>query len=444
MNTTFSKLTRKLQTKASSEDGAMTAFGLLMFVSSCALGGIALDMSNALQVRTQLQVAADSAAHAALVERQSGGTEPEAIVAALAVVERALPSEVYGNTLLPEDIVFGLWDQGTRTFTPSIGADDAVMVDTSRLVGRGNRVRAFLLRFAGVPGFDVVRRSIADTYVPTCMLEGFVGDQYVDVTSNNLYTSGFCIHSNGYVALNSNNIYEPGVIVSMPDKRDVVLPSSGMESNDGLEESLRDGYYEINAAGRVDMMLNGIIDINSPVYPDYLTSPLPVTVEWKGQLDETVWQEGRIHQITCPNTNQSISIPTSTVLREGVLITNCKVAFGSGAAAEDVTIITTSTAEASITGASGIRMGRKDDCAPGGGAQFFSLGGFRAPAGMEMNGSRIVAAGSVSFAADVGSINGASVISDQHINATASGRIGFCGPDGLPIWYEPEFFRIVQ
>ncbi|MDG4647856.1 pilus assembly protein TadG-related protein [Roseibacterium sp. SDUM158017] len=435
-------LVRKSASLLAREDGAMTAFGLIMFVVSCALGGIALDVSNSIRLRTHLQIAADSAAHAALVARQTQG-EAEAIDAALRMVHDALPSDLHGSVLLPEDIVFGIWDQATRAFTPSLGATDAVMVDTARMAARGNGVRTFLLSFVGVDSFDVVRRSIANTYFPTCMLEGFVGDEYVAVTSGNTYTSGFCIHSNGYASLNNNNVYERGAIVSMPDRRDVVLPNGGWASNIGIEDALRDGYYEIDAAGRVGAMLQTLASPGSPAYPEFLTSTDVVTLNWQDPIDATVWQTGRIHQVSCANGNQRVRVTNDTVLREGVLITNCEIAFGSGTAVEDVTVVTTSTSVDSITGAAGIRMGVDDNCAPGGGAQFFTLGGLRVPSGFKMYGSRVVAGGAVSFTADVGGIDGVSVISDQHVEATAGGEVGFCGIEGLPDWAAPRFYRIV-
>ncbi|TFL15988.1 pilus assembly protein TadG-related protein [Jannaschia formosa] len=427
---------------ASSEEGAMTAFGLFLFTAACAIGGLAIDVSNAMRIRTQLQVAADSAAHAALVARQTE-SEASAIAAALAVVERSLPAAIHGTVIETADVVFGEWDETLRTFVASPGAKEAVFVDTSRVDQRGNAVNTFLLKLIGFEAFSVIRQSVAHVYNPTCMLEGFVAESYVDVTSNNYYTSGFCIHSNGYIEVSSNNTYEEGVIVSMPDRQDIVLPNSGLETNVGLAEALRDSYYEIDAADRVLAMKQGITNPSSPYYPDYLISPMPRTLDWKNKLDETTWQPGYIHEATCNSTNQRLNVPQDTVLRQGVLITNCEVSFGSGAAVEDVTVITTSPSVNSITGAAGIRMGVDDDCAPGGGAQFFTLGGLRVPASFRIFGSQVIAGGPVNFVADTGGVDGALVVSDQSIEATSGGTIGFCGVDGLPDWAKRPYYRIV-
>ncbi|PWJ18087.1 pilus assembly protein TadG-related protein [Jannaschia seohaensis] len=427
---------------ATDESGGITVFGLFLFMACCGMAGLALDVSHAFLTRTKLQAAADSAAHAALVARQTQ-TETEAAQIALDVVERSLPAAANGQVITTDDVVFGLWDETLRTFVASTGAKDAVMVDTARIEARGNPVGAFLLRIVGQDSFSVLRKSVAYTFEPRCMLEGFVGEEYVDVTSNNYYTQGFCIHSNGYVEVSSNNTYEEGVIVSMPDRNDIVLPSSGWESNDGLREAMRDSYYEINAAERVAIMRAGLTDPTSPIYPDYLTTHFPVTLSWQSVIDETTWQPGRIHEVTCNSSNQRVRVAGGTVLRRGVLITNCEVAFGADAAAEDVNLVTTSPSLDSITGASGIRMGLDDDCAPGGGAQFFTLGGMRVPASFRIFGSRVIAGGPVSFVADTGGIDGAHVVSDAYVSATAGGTIGFCGVEGLPEWYKQRYYRIV-
>ena len=46
------------------ESGGMTVFGLYITLIALVLGGLALDVSNAIRMRTMLQMTADSAAHA--------------------------------------------------------------------------------------------------------------------------------------------------------------------------------------------------------------------------------------------------------------------------------------------------------------------------------------------------------------------------------------------
>ncbi len=171
------------------EDGAMTAFGLILFIAMVCVGGLGLDVANLITVRTHLQMAADSAAHAALMAREFK-SESEAKAIAVQIAQRALPVSKYGDTIKAEDIQFGKWDVVNDEFQIIPGSDDGVLVSTQRLAGRDNAVVSYFLRFVGFQNFDVVAESVYETYYPTCFREGFVAQDRVDVQSNNLYTTG--------------------------------------------------------------------------------------------------------------------------------------------------------------------------------------------------------------------------------------------------------------
>ena len=55
------------------EDGSTTILSLFLFLIALILGGLAIDFNKVISERTQLQVAADSAAHAALYTREKNG-----------------------------------------------------------------------------------------------------------------------------------------------------------------------------------------------------------------------------------------------------------------------------------------------------------------------------------------------------------------------------------
>jgi Flp pilus assembly protein TadG len=78
-----------------SERGFFTVFSLYTLIVMILLTGFALDLANHYSARTQLQVAADSAAHAALVTRQRGDLE-DAKARALALHELNMPRGRYG------------------------------------------------------------------------------------------------------------------------------------------------------------------------------------------------------------------------------------------------------------------------------------------------------------------------------------------------------------
>ena len=194
------------------QEGSISIFGLFMLIACAIVGGLGLDVMSAMNTRTKLQVAADSAAHAALMARQDF-TEAEAKAIGVAVAQLTLPPSKYGNTISAADIQFGTWDTTTDAFSVAAGVDDAVLVSTQNATSRGNPMGTFFLRFVGMGSLDVVSQSVFETYMPTCFREGFVAENRVDVQSNNTYGNGFCIHSNDHVEINNGNTFMDGTIV---------------------------------------------------------------------------------------------------------------------------------------------------------------------------------------------------------------------------------------
>ena len=431
----------RLARRLAAEDGGMTVFGLYITLIALVIGGLALDVSNAIRMRTMLQMTADSAAHAALLVRETGTVE-EAQAAAMDVVEGIMPRAHYGDTVLASDIVFGDWDDVSQTFTADPSSRRAVLVDANQIAERNNAVDVFLLQFAGLDRWNLLRQSVFTTYLPGCFREGFVAEDVVDVTSGNTYKAGFCIHSNTHVELNNGNVFETGAIVSMPDRADVVIPASGMTSNPGLPEALRDGSYYLRIVARIEAIIAGVEDPGSPYYPVYLDPAATVTLDPKDKITEAVWQEGRIHRLTCKNSKTKVDVPTNTTLREGVLVTNCTIKFGQGTVLEDVVMVTTSTEVDSFNAAQGLQLGKDDGCLPGGGAQLVTRGGVKVPQGLRLFGGQILAAGDVSFTSDAGGYEGGSIVSGGRIDGTTNSVMGACGATGTEENFTASYFRM--
>jgi len=205
-------LSKKFSGFLASQDGAMAIGGLVFIVFILAVGGLAVDVSNAVNQRAQLQVTADATAHDALYTRNKDLTKTadEAKAEALALGDFNMPSAAYGPVLTASDIEFGVWDRTTRHFTPDPTSRSAVRVKTHRDEAGGNEVATHLLKLAGFESWDIRTDSVFETYVPDCLREGFVAEHMVDIQSNNAYLNGFCIHSNDIVSINSNNYFEEG------------------------------------------------------------------------------------------------------------------------------------------------------------------------------------------------------------------------------------------
>lgn len=424
------------------ESGSTFIFGFFLSLAFFMIGGLAIDVSNAYMNRTQLQVAADSAAHAALFMRNTEHSEAEAKAQALAVADVAMPATTFGNILRPEDIQFGTWNRATSTFTASAGSKDAVQVDTARLAERKNPVATYFLRIFNIASWDIRSRTVFETYIPACMREGFVGQDVVDMQSGNTFTNGFCIHSQTWVEFNSGNFFDKDVVVSMPDTGDVVVPASGFDSNTGLEAALRDMSYPLDVVDRVNQILTGVTQPDSPYYRDYISSSAVTKVNRNRKLDASTLSPGHIYNIECNSSNQTAQIPQGTVLSEVVIITNCELKLGQGSALEDAALITTNRSDDAISAASGVRLGRDDNCADGGGAQLVTLGGVKIPAQLELYGGQIVAAGNITFSSDADGIQGASIVAGGTIDGTTGTTMGFCGT-GMEDNFERQYFRLV-
>jgi Flp pilus assembly protein TadG len=419
------------------EDGGLTVLNLFFLATIGILAGIAIDVANVVSARTQLQATADAAAHAALVERE-WHTKQEATDRALAIALQNMPKERFGEVLKPQNIIFGDYDRATGTFTEDVNSRNAVLVQTERLDQNNNAISTFLLQFVGLWNWDVRTSSIFETFVPTCLLEGFVAQDVVDIQSNNSYFNGFCIHSNAYVSINNNNFFQSGTVVSMPDTSlmQVSITGNGEDKNEGLEEALHEGKWFIKILNRLDQIVVGVQDRQSRFARDY-TKNFNVVNLTKNTVDPSDLTKGRIYKVSC----NSKFIFNSGIYDEVVFIADCPIQFKNGAEFHSSIIITTDTSAKSMYAPNNLTLGLADNCAPGGGSQLITYGGFEVASSLELHGSQIIAAGDVTFSANANGIQGASIVSGGRIDGTSNMNFSFCG-SGMEHNLLAEYFRL--
>lgn len=444
-------LTDRARDMLRGEAGGITAFALLILVACLMMGGLAVDYANAIAARSRLQVTADAVAHAALYSRELKSAD-EARQIALQIAAENMPPSRYGTVLTADDIRFGRWDETKRKFIEDPAARDAVLVTTRQAESNGNGVPVLLLKLAGLNAWNVTTQSVYTTYYPSCFREGFVAMDRVDMQSNGTFKAGFCIHSQSYVSVSSNNTFEPGVVVSMPDKRNIDLPASGFKSNTGLAQALRDGSYAPRILNRIDDIFMGAEEpfdygvgymiAGSPYYRDYLDSGNIVTVNYKKGITAGTIQEGRIHRATCPNPKTHMTIESDAVIRKAVLITNCRLQIKAGAVIEDAVILVDNTDAKSVFASSDITLGRDDGCAEGGDVQLVTRGGVEFASKVNIYGSQILAAGDVSMTANADGIEGASIVAGGKLDVTSNGAFGFCNGAGMNNNFEAAYFRM--
>lgn len=162
------------------QEGGANVMAVFLLATSLLLAGYAIDTANAVRARTDLQVTADTAAHAALLARELK-SPAEARTAALNLVERNMPAAAHGLVLRPEDIVFGRWDRDTRTFTPDESSRKAVRVVARQSETRGNGIDTYLLKLVGFDQWDLASTAVFTTYRPNCTEEGMVSQVRVDL-----------------------------------------------------------------------------------------------------------------------------------------------------------------------------------------------------------------------------------------------------------------------
>lgn len=428
------------------EDGGLTVVNVFFLSVLAILGGIAIDVASVVSARTQLQATADSAAHAAMVERE-WHTADEAREKAVAVARQNMSQDRFGDVLDPQNIVFGDWDRETGVFTQDDNSRNAVLVTTERDEQNGNAVSTFLLQFIGLWDWEVRTSSVFETFYPTCLLEGFVADGVIDVQSNNSYFNGFCMHSNSYVTINNNNYFESGTIVSMPDTDDLVVTvnGGGEPKNEGLAEALREGKYFIKILNRLDFITAGVKDRDSRYARDYINNYNVHEISTgngnnvstsfaKATVDPSSLMKGRVNTADCSN---ELTLDGG-VYEEMVIISECDVKIANNVQLIDVVLISKGN-----VGGSHIILGADDNCAPGGGAQLLSYGDIKFSSKIEMYGSQMIAANDIDFEASGDGMAGASVVAGGNIDSTSNLNFAFCGT-GMEHSFLAEYFRLAK
>ena len=424
------------------ELGAGSFFSFFLLLSMIMVGGYAVDIQSVMNARTRLQLTADATAHAALVARETMSAEAAAATA-VALAQSNMPASRYGVAVAPEDIVFGRWDEATRSFTADAGSRAAVQVTARQVAARSNSVETYLLRVIGFDEWNVTTTSTFSTYRPSCLREGFVANGVVDLQSNNTYTNGFCIHSNSYVSLNSNNTFEPGTVVSMTDLDDLELPNSGYKTNIGLEQALREGSWHIRIVSRIDDIIARLEAFDPAYMPDYIMGTTFRTLPDNRVQDDEI-DDGRAYRYSCGGSgNQTLTIDSNVRVRENVIITNCKISYSSGVRLEDAVIVSKNLAANSHNASSGLIVGKDDDCAPGGGVQLVTLGGMDFAADLHIYGSQLLAVGDIEFAANADGLQGAAMVAGGVISGTSNMNMGFCGT-GMEDNFHAAYFKLVQ
>ena len=155
--------------------GAVAVTVAIMLVVLLAFGALALDISNAMIARNELQNVADSSALAGA--RQLGviyaalptGTpyttyvlsDPSAVVTAVTTVALANQARQVSIAINAGDIAIGVWDSVSRTLTPGNVGATGVRVTARRDGGANGPVATWLAGIMGINNMNVVATATA-------------------------------------------------------------------------------------------------------------------------------------------------------------------------------------------------------------------------------------------------------------------------------------------
>ncbi len=146
------------------ENGAVAAIVAIFLTVLLGFGAYAIDMSYAYTTRNLLQVTASAAALAAAQDLATG--QAQAVATARSTVRDNMPRENHGDVLDPNDIVFGNWNTGSKTFTAGITPINAVQITTRRSTQNDNELDLFLAPILGKNSLDMEASAVGYFQAP--------------------------------------------------------------------------------------------------------------------------------------------------------------------------------------------------------------------------------------------------------------------------------------
>ena len=155
--------------------GAVAVIVALMIVVLLSFGALALDISNAMIARNELQNVADASALAGaralgvIYQALPAGTpyttyvlsSPGAVVTAATTVALANQARQVAIVLNPADIVIGVWNSGPRTLTPGNVGATGVRVTAHRDGSANGPVATWLAGIMGINNMNIVATATA-------------------------------------------------------------------------------------------------------------------------------------------------------------------------------------------------------------------------------------------------------------------------------------------
>jgi len=432
----FDALTRFVR----DEQGGYTIWSLTWLSLYIAIGGLAVDMTDAYRNRTGLQATADAAALAGVMSLPDEG---EVTYQALAVAGINLDSATNGQVLLAPEVVIGTWDFGSRSFAPGGADPNAVWVVTRRSEQNANPLGMNFLRILSLIGLDtywnIATEAIAVKFIPGCMGSGLIARTSVKLGGNNELVNEVCIHGQiEGVTIQNGNEFASGVQVSMANLDDL---KAKIDSNTGLGEALHEGDMWPKDVDRLPEIFEGLIPGADGRYTE-----VPSAIYYPDGSDPTFevirpnyageFKAHHVYYVDCANDQEQINLPTVTVqpvFEKLVVYSECRIHGDNMGQVEDIVLASIATGSGSspldktVVHLSGqADVGTQDGCAPDGGIEIYAAASASVAAGGDIIGLRAIVAGDFEMTAGGGGVNGIDVEAGDEIRLTSNNVIGAC------------------
>jgi hypothetical protein len=445
------------------ESGGYTIWSLVWFSLYVAMGGLAVDITDAYRTQTMLQSTADAAALAGVISLPD---QTDAVNQAVSYSTDNMAYALNGEVLKTDEVILGNWDFVAETFTEDLTDPNAVRAVTRRDDSNGNPLAANFLRIMslfGVPfdRFNISVDAIAVKYIPDCLIKnGLIAYNKVDVTSNNGF-SQICIHGentyvdpgqNYAVDVGNNNVFDETVQVSMPDLDDLNGKPNVCIQNPGLCDpgTLVEAKFPMPELDLVDDVIFGLLNadplvLDAQYVPDYIGTH---TVGSGGSAHEELnivtvnesftgpYVTGTLYKVKCTSDNKTVQLPTDAVIDKVAIVSDCNIKASNGISLTDVILASSALANganpelnAAIHLASDASIGTGEFCTGDddtGVVRIYALASAQVAAGPTVHGLEVRVLGDFQLAAN-NDVQGISVIAGNNVTATANGEFLYCG-----------------
>lgn len=478
-------LTNNLRDFSSNEDGIATVWSTFWIIICLAISGLAIDITNAYKTHQILQTTADIAAHAGSLELGEEGNSTVVAAVKQAANQYAamnMRADQHGDVLLDSDILIGNWDHATRTFEDmSLGSavtPNAVRVTTRQSGGASSRVGTFFLRFVGFDAFEVVASATVQRFISQCEGDGIFSSGDVSFSIQQEFLNKFCVHGEKSITFAQHNSFETGTVASTPNL-DNCGPSENSctdEHNPGIEAALQVGSYSNGKVAKIDTYIAELQNQYSSYQPSYIDSTKPVIYTSPNNFDASTLQPGRVHVVHCNsggnlnlgasssgssndngnsngngngNGNNGGSSSSGPVLKSQFVLVGigCNLVFDDSIQYEDAIFATTATGNQTISGSSGVVLGRNDGCTQGGEVVAITAGSVHFAAKMEAYDVEFIIKDDLHLASNA---NAKSVHSGSNfyvggdVRVTTKHTFSGCGGSTIPA-FDPKYsWRITE